>query len=234
MGSNSDKLWLNKPATTASTNKASVPGKTTLSTGCGATKSSLAVGFSSLAYARMNQDVPTNRRLYTAENEKTVSSSSTHESKGKLTFHPKLHQPKEQHSEQQVKQPSVKALPAGESSKQPRAAKKTAKRKLQMKGSLLDEVCLNHKGKPYLPLSFNKSPEPRRHPVNNAVQQLPMKMFNCAGIGLRTAFSSPALWTQTHFKLIGSNNSESSNRKTNDVDGGAYDDYCYGGAGPTA
>ena len=96
-----------------------------------------------------------------------------------------------------------------------------------MKGSLLDEVCLNHKGKPYLPLSFNKSPEPRKNPAN-AVQQLPMKMFNCAGIGLRTAFSSPALWTQTHFKLIGSNNSESSRRNENE---GVFDDYCYGAGG---
>ena len=56
-------------------------------------------------------------------------------------------------------------------------------------------------------------------------------MFNCAGIGLRTAFSSPALWTQTHFKLIGSNNSESSRRNENE---GVFDDYCYGGGGAGA
>ena len=80
-----------------------------------------------------------------------------------------------------------------------------------MKGSLLDEVCLDKKGKPYLHAAFNnKSPEPRMNPVHAAKltsvapsrSQVPMKMFHCGGIGLRTAFSSPALWTQTHFKLI--------------------------------
>ena len=88
MGSNCDKLWL-KPATTSTNrNIASVPGKP-LSTG--GPKSTLAVGFSSLAYARMNHDAPANRRLHTAENEKTVSSSNESKNQGKLTFHPKMH-----------------------------------------------------------------------------------------------------------------------------------------------
>ena len=43
-----------------------------------------------------------------------------------------------------------------------------SKRKLHMKGSLLDEVCIDESGKPYLPsykVKAIKSPEPRKTPA---------------------------------------------------------------------
>lgn len=142
--------------------------------------------------------------------ERTVCSSNNSHShgasgstgNGKVTFYPKPVTDSEQHA----------ATTRVRASKE-RLGK--AKRKLNIKGSLLDEICLDSQGKPYLPQTAKlRSPEPRKSqnvPLTVIGQQEsngrqislagPLKVMKmmcssaAGGLGLRTAFSSPVLWT---------------------------------------